>query len=286
MDLPQRPDHHVTGDQGPIIVRGSLPPRSVYRDLEGKSDYGLYAEIEIFDSAIPTGLLFRVQIRSHSTCSWNSDGTMVEPVKGSTRNYWRLQATPIVLIVCDTRARKAYWSFADEGDTSSGVRVRRNNELASTAEDLRAGVSLRLDMLGHAPPRRAPSWGHLRRVSEAPGGPRKRLLEDHDELEVQPLDDDGSPRGVDRVGRTEPAPFQTRYLNRVEVVFVDNRTRDRGAVLFRPKINRSGTIVTGGGRQPNQDSEPRASWRTFEARVMGEEVACQNGSKRHRLSRK
>lgn len=148
MDLPERTDEHVTGDEGPKIVRNSIPPRWVYRDLEGKNDYGIDAEIEVFDGRAPTGLSVRAQIRAHASLQWNLNGTRVEPVKESTRNYWRMQTTPIVIIVCDVEARTAYWAFADESETDSGVRVARINCLSSTNDALRAGVEKRLNLIG------------------------------------------------------------------------------------------------------------------------------------------
>jgi hypothetical protein len=148
MDLPERTDAHVTGDEGSRIVRDSIPSRWVYRDLEGKSDYGIDAEIEIFDGKTPTGLLFRVQIRAHGSLRWNLDGTHVQSVRESTRNYWRIQTTPVAVVVCDVEARAAYWAFADEGETDSGMRVARTNRLSNTNEALRAGVEKRLNLLG------------------------------------------------------------------------------------------------------------------------------------------
>lgn len=63
-DLLRHSDEQVIGDQGARIVQGVLPPAWVYRDLEGKGEYGIDAEVEIVDDRPPTRLSFRVQLRS------------------------------------------------------------------------------------------------------------------------------------------------------------------------------------------------------------------------------
>lgn len=146
--LPKRTTEHVTGDQGSRILQHSIPGVWVYRDLEGKGDYGIDAEIEIFDGEVPSGLSFRAQIRSHSGVAWNARGEYVQAIDQSTRNYWRLQATPVLVIVCDVQTRAAYWAFADEGETQSGVRVSRACALPGTVDVLRKGLTQRLNMLG------------------------------------------------------------------------------------------------------------------------------------------
>jgi len=147
-ELPKRPQEHVIGDQGSRILQGALPAAWVYRDLEGKGDYGIDAEVEIFDGETPTGLSFRVQLRSHGSCPWSGVGEYVQPVEVSTRNYWRLQTSPVVVVVCDVGSGLAYWAFADEGETKSGVRVSRSNVLPDSADTLRRGVANRVDVLG------------------------------------------------------------------------------------------------------------------------------------------
>src|SRR5947208_1172102 len=150
MELPKRTTQHVIGDQGSRVLQHSIPPNWVYRDLEGKGDYGVDGEIEIFDKETPSGLSFRVQIRSHEDCAWNSDGEYVEPVQQSTRNYWRMQTTPVVLIRCDTRLKTAYWAFVDEAETDSGVRVSRPNTLRGMTDQIRGGVAKRFSAVGPA----------------------------------------------------------------------------------------------------------------------------------------
>jgi len=147
-ELPRRPRSHVVGDQGARLLQNSLPAEWVYRDLEGKGDYGVDGEVEIFETETPTGLFFRVQLRSHSTCSWSPTGEHVEPVKQSTRNYWRLQMLPVVVILCDVESKVVYWGFADEGETQSGVHISRENALPASAQVLRRGVANRLNVLG------------------------------------------------------------------------------------------------------------------------------------------
>jgi hypothetical protein len=148
VDLPKRPRAHVVGDQGARILQSALPAAWVYRDLEGKGDYGIDAEVEIFDTGTPTGLFFRVQLRSHGSCSWSAAGEYVQPVEESTRNYWRLQTLPVVVILCDVASGLAYWAFADEGETKSGVRVSRENVLPDSADALRRNVADRLNVIG------------------------------------------------------------------------------------------------------------------------------------------
>jgi hypothetical protein len=147
-ELPKRPKEHVVGDQGARILQSALPVEWVYRDLEGKGDYGIDAEIEIFDAEVPTGISFRVQLRSHGSCLWNAAGEYVQPVAESTRNYWRLQTSPVVVIVCDVASGRVCWTFPDEAETKSGVRVLRRNVLPDSANILRRGVADRLNVLG------------------------------------------------------------------------------------------------------------------------------------------
>ena len=148
MELPKRSRQHVIGDEGVRILRNALPQEWIYRDLEGKGDYGIDAEVEIFDDQSPTGLAFRVQVRSHASCVWTAASEYVQAVEASTRNYWRLQHSPVVVVVSDLAAGMSYWAFADAAETSSGVRLSRTSALPTSLEALRRGVEARLNVFG------------------------------------------------------------------------------------------------------------------------------------------
>jgi hypothetical protein len=147
-DLPRRPRQHELADQGARITQSVLPVGWVYRDLEGKGDYGIDAEVEIFEDGLPTGWSFRLQLKAHERCAWTAADSYVEPVKDNTRNYWRLHPLPVILVACDVGLREAYWAFVDEAETEGGVRVRRSNQLPETSRALRNGVRARLNQTG------------------------------------------------------------------------------------------------------------------------------------------
>lgn len=145
MDLPKRIDKHVTGEQAVAAVKLALPSDWICR--EQTSDYGIDLEIEIVSGGQLTGQCFKAQVKGHQTIDWNKgDAGFTQGIKASTKNYWSLLDSPVVLLLADTTTNGVFWSAA-EGDSpignsgGCGVKVFKQNRLPGTASELRDHVT-------------------------------------------------------------------------------------------------------------------------------------------------
>lgn len=135
MDLPKRPSHHVTSEQAVSILKMVLPKEWIVRD-QPSSDYGIDVEIELAASTV-SGLICKGQVKGHHEMKWKSDGTILQPVRTETINYWRQFMVPLVLFAVDVKDRRAYWA-GTQGVTqsASGITVSNTNELPATSAKL------------------------------------------------------------------------------------------------------------------------------------------------------
>ncbi|MBN8609166.1 MAG: DUF4365 domain-containing protein [Deltaproteobacteria bacterium] len=120
-----------------LAVRGSLPSRWLTREMSG--DYGIDLEIE-FATATVSGRFCKAQVKGHTEVSWTQADTFLQPVPSSTLNYWAAMPVPVLLLLAETQSGTVWWARTDRSREPSGVRIRREDSLPSTAAGLERDV--------------------------------------------------------------------------------------------------------------------------------------------------
>src|SRR4051794_6161174 len=88
----ERPRQHVLETMSKAAFRGALPDLWVTRDQD--QDYGIDAEVEIFDNAgHSTGLIFKVQLKS------TEDLPASIQVKIKHLKYWSSMPVPVMIVL-------------------------------------------------------------------------------------------------------------------------------------------------------------------------------------------
>jgi len=141
VELPGRPEQHVTGDRGVLAVRAALPPTWVSR--EQSADYGIDIEIELAGDVV-TGRIFKGQVRAHDRVNWTLTDTYQQSTKARSYNYWREFSVPVVLFLVDVEANLVYWAPPPVAGFSTGapasITVSNAHVLPATAHELERSV--------------------------------------------------------------------------------------------------------------------------------------------------
>ena len=82
----------------------------LFRRQEGRTDFGIDAEIEIVESNLVTGRIFKGQIKGQMNLKWTTGITSI-PVSVSTYNLWKGTPVPVVALLCDVKSKAVYWSL-------------------------------------------------------------------------------------------------------------------------------------------------------------------------------
>lgn len=90
-DMPQRPRQHELEDESRDALRAAIPSGWVFRDLS--HDYGIDGEVEVFEEARATGLVFKVQLKATDTDS------MEVRLRISQANYLRALEEPVLVVL-------------------------------------------------------------------------------------------------------------------------------------------------------------------------------------------
>lgn len=100
--LPQRPAQHVIGEEGVSILRKSLPPQWILREIS--PDYGLDCEIEIIGrNGSMTGALIKAQVKA------TAGSEMSASIRTETVRYWLMMPIPVILIRVFINTSKILW---------------------------------------------------------------------------------------------------------------------------------------------------------------------------------
>jgi hypothetical protein len=76
-------------------------------------DYGIDFEVEIFEHNKPTGLRFGLQVKGTEHLRTNR-GQVCCRLKVRTLNYHLIWPSPVLLIICDIKAKVGYWLWIKE----------------------------------------------------------------------------------------------------------------------------------------------------------------------------
>ena len=105
----RRPDQHVIGTLAHQQFESVLPPEWVCRSLP--HDYGLDAEIEVFEEGLSTGLKFQVQIRGKRRPRLLSGGSVVSLAMDVDHVQYLCHEVnvPSLLVAVDVETPRAWW---------------------------------------------------------------------------------------------------------------------------------------------------------------------------------
>jgi hypothetical protein len=138
MKLPQTPDTDATGDLAVTFCQLAFEKRKwKFRRQEGRSDFGIDAEVEIVEKNLVTGQLLKAQVKGQAETHWETNGYVLIPVDVSTYNLWKSLPLPIIALLCDVTTESVYWSLPltrmprRKADTVS-LRFEKNQSLINS----------------------------------------------------------------------------------------------------------------------------------------------------------
>jgi tetratricopeptide (TPR) repeat protein len=127
--MPARPRAHVLETESELALRGTLPTGWVYRRIP--DDYGIDAQVEIFQGERSTGLTFYVQLKASEVGS-------TARVSIDHLRYWKALGEPVLIVHFSAEDRRLHARWAHEHDPyaksrrpiqSSSIRLQPNEEL-------------------------------------------------------------------------------------------------------------------------------------------------------------
>jgi hypothetical protein len=102
MDLPKRPEQHVTAERAVGAVINALPRTWIKR--EQQADYGIDLEVEIANEVV-SGRIFKGQVKGRQSVRWTGANTISVSVRAETLSYWNQFPVPVILFLVDLATR-------------------------------------------------------------------------------------------------------------------------------------------------------------------------------------
>jgi len=142
----KRPAQHVTDTLGVTQVRRIFETLGwVVREVT--HDYGVDLEVEVFEKAATTGVMFKVQLKSSQSTSYSADGSFVPVELSLTQARYLVTelGLPVLLMHADVSAGRTFWS-APQLDPKLASRIKRATAKRSitlripTASELPSGL--------------------------------------------------------------------------------------------------------------------------------------------------
>jgi Domain of unknown function (DUF4365) len=114
MSMPSRPRAHELEDLSETALKQLLGPTWTVH-FQGKNDYGIDAEVEIFEHGEATGKFFKLQLKG-------SDSSAARPttrVSVSTFNYWIASDVPVLVAYYEAATGKMFGIWAQSHELRS-----------------------------------------------------------------------------------------------------------------------------------------------------------------------
>jgi len=112
MQLPQTPDTDKTGDLAVSLCQVAFEKRNCkFRRQDGRTDFGIDAEIELIEKNFVTGRILKAQVKGQAETEWTDNGYVLVPVSITTYNLWKALPVPIVALLCNVKTESIYWSL-------------------------------------------------------------------------------------------------------------------------------------------------------------------------------
>lgn len=137
-------DNQLRGGQGPAIVELAVSEMGFVWRPTSQHDTGIDGEIEVRDpvSGAMTGLIIKAQVKtSRSLVNETEEDFDYSPERRDVR-YWLSYNVPVILIVCQSTTKDAFWLPVREFAPGSGERTRLH--FNKTRDRLGKGSAARL----------------------------------------------------------------------------------------------------------------------------------------------
>jgi len=120
--MPKRPRQHTLEDESKNQFRQAIPSTWVYR--EASSDYGIDAEIEIFDEdGESKGLIFFCQLKA--TDNEELGKALKFRIRKDLYDYYLSLSIPVMLVSYHSPTRKIFWHWIHEFDPYYGGKGKK-----------------------------------------------------------------------------------------------------------------------------------------------------------------
>jgi tetratricopeptide (TPR) repeat protein len=120
--MPKRPRQHVLEYESKNQFRQCIPATWVYR--ESVPDYGIDAEIEIFDeNGKSTGLLFVCQLKATDNAA--IERALKIRMKKELYDYYLSLSLPVMIVLYHSSTKKIYWHWIHEFDPYYGGKGKK-----------------------------------------------------------------------------------------------------------------------------------------------------------------
>lgn len=122
--LPSRPRSHELDTESERAFKCLLPSSWIVRPQSG--DYGIDAEVEIFEDDHTTGMTFKVQLKGTDTSRRRCT------IKIGTLEYWRSLDVPVLVVLYESRTGQLYGRWAHTHDPHVHLPTRQRHLQSTT----------------------------------------------------------------------------------------------------------------------------------------------------------
>ena len=77
------------------------------------ADFGIDTQVEIVENSNPTGLLYSIQVKAGESYLRGNSNFIIYYPSEKHKNYWLNHSLPVILIICDIKTTKKYWTFVN-----------------------------------------------------------------------------------------------------------------------------------------------------------------------------
>lgn len=158
----QKTEEHDIDRKGRRLLREALEQLGwVLTGFE--EDYAIDYDVQVFVNGSPSGLWFKVQLKSSASSDYSVDRTFISLQLGldHARHYAVELRDPVFLIHADVQSEKVFWTAPQldnellrkmaerENSSTVTIRIPTSNVLPATAEELLSAVEKLYIVLGH-----------------------------------------------------------------------------------------------------------------------------------------
>lgn len=122
ISLPKRTDEHVKEDISINFVRRVILQNGWTCQQRGGTEYGIDIDGEIFEKKNPTGMVFRMQVKSTDSPIIKQN-YIYHDIEIKNLNYWQQHTDPIIFVIHGIKSNTAYWNFV--GDILRDLNFRK-----------------------------------------------------------------------------------------------------------------------------------------------------------------
>ncbi|MGH9714591.1 MAG: DUF4365 domain-containing protein [Candidatus Acidiferrales bacterium] len=144
-----RAEQHLIDERGELQMRGALS-QTGWGINRIEKDYGIDFDIQVFEKSRPTGVWFKVQLKSSGATKYSVRGEFLSEQLDMAHalHYSSQMNDPVILIHADVKNERTYWCAPQldehlgdkirnqEGQECLSIRIPTRNELPNTIDEL------------------------------------------------------------------------------------------------------------------------------------------------------